>query len=134
MQKDKAVVDWDAVTALINSHERKERQMADDAGVSSAKAMAAARSQQWSTPKGASHQQGDRHVHWQDGGSGASQASTGKPRHGQSPRTLEDVQCFGCSEFRHVKANRPKRIAKDHGNRDNGKHSESASVVWFLLA
>lgn len=122
MLKDKAAVDWDAVTALINAHERKEHQMAEDAGVGSAKAMAAGRSEEtWGAPKSApSHQQGDRHVHWQDSGS----ASAGRSR--QSPRTLADVQCFGCGEFGHIKQYCPKR--KTHGNQD-GKRSERASVV-----
>jgi broad specificity phosphatase PhoE len=120
--KTPAAVDWDAVTALINTHERKEHQMANDAGVASAKAMAAARSPEWSSPKGASHQQGERQVHRQDHGTAA--AAAGRSR--QAPRTLADVQCFGCNEFGHLSRNCPKR--KD-GDRDNGRRSERASVV-----
>jgi hypothetical protein len=118
--KNPAAVDWDAVTALINTHERKEHQMANDAGAASAKAMAAARSPEWSVPKGASQQHEDRQSHRQDHGTAAASRSR------QAPRTLADVQCFGCNEFGHLSRNCPKR--KD-GNRDSGRRSERASVV-----
>lgn len=122
--KDPKAIDWDSVTALINTHERKEHQMADDAGSAGpAKAMAAARSQDWSAPKEAV-QQGDperSYVRRQEGGS----ASGSRPR--QSPRTLADIQCFGCGEYGHMKSDCPKR---KNGEREHNKRAtERASVV-----
>jgi hypothetical protein len=90
-------VDWDAVTALINNHERSERQFAE-AAASGAKAMAARSA---SSSAGSSHSRG-RSPTPQDrrGREDSRNQHEQRERPGFVP--IEERRCFNCDKLGHI--------------------------------
>ena len=111
-------VDWDAVTALINNHERSERQFAE-AAASGAKAMAA---QAASSGAGSSHTRGRSPVSQErrsrDGGK-----SERERERGFFP--MEERRCYNCDKLGHISAVCPKKKSQGVG----GKKDEQVSSV-----
>jgi hypothetical protein len=107
--KDATKVDWESVTSFINRHEREEKQSEDRE--SGDKAMAVSRNYRgaWNskTPAQVRSQAatGDFGAgvgsHAQGGQVGRLESSR------QGPRSLADVQCFGCQQYGHMKRNCP---------------------------
>jgi transposase InsO family protein len=107
--KDATKVDWESVTSFINRHEREEKQSEDRE--SGDKAMAVSRNYRgaWNSKAHAQVRSqaptGDFGVgvgsHAQGGQVGRQESSR------QGPRSLADVQCFGCQQYGHMKRNCP---------------------------
>jgi len=110
MLQDKAAIDWDAVTALINAHERNERQLQDsDAG---GRAMAARTGSRGQSP--APEQRRD----FGDNGGNRDQDSGG------SSRPRQEVQCYNCGINGHISRNCP-APRKDHRHAYGGGRGRS---------
>ena len=106
MLKDMAAVDWEAVTAMINSHERREAVEA-----SAAKAMAArTTSDTYSSAAARTHSPAPEQ---RNGGNG------GNRDHGTGgrSRSLQEVQCYNCGKFGHIAGNceNPRKNSSNHG-------------------
>jgi hypothetical protein len=141
--KDASVIDWDTVTAFINSHERSEQRAVEAEVAASAKAMAvgcpvppsSGARQSWSNvassssslptvPSTSTSTSGSNY-------GGSKPASSDRQMHGNS---LENTQCYHCKEFGHFKSSCPKnpnagqRSTRDRsGRRDDRKDNRSPS-------
>lgn len=126
--KDKANIDWDAVTTLVNSHERAERHMAGEADAAAAKAMAA-------RTVASSELDGEQQQQLQHGVAAATTVgnSTRTQRQGQQDRSgnrgfgaggqavpLSKVMCYICGELGHIKFNCPSKDNNGHHDGSGG--------------
>ena len=128
MLKDTAKIDWDAVTALINAHERNERQFAEAGAASDAKAMAA-RTATYSSVTARGHSPGSEHRRLGASASGASDSSRadgGDRDHGTGGRSrnLQEVQCYNCGKLGHISRN----CQKPRSNGAGGKGGHGAGT------
>jgi hypothetical protein len=116
-------VDWDAVTALINNHERSERQFAE-AAASGAKAMAA---QSASSGTSSSHARGRSPVP-QDRRS-REDGNSQRERTGFVPMT--ERRCFNCDKLGHISAfcPTPRRNGAGAAGAGGGRKNEKAESV-----
>ena len=92
MLTEKAAIDWDAVTTLVNAHERNERQLQDS---EAATRVMAARTDS----RGQSPAPDQRGRDYGDNGGNRDQGSGGRSR------TLQEVQCFNCGKNGHISRN-----------------------------
>jgi hypothetical protein len=103
--KDKKNVDWEDVTAMINAHERKERQFAE-AAASGAKAMAA-RGMSSDAASSGSHMRGRSPVPVQRNRESRGEAAKDESKRAFIP--MEERQCYNCSKFGHLSFFCPKK-------------------------
>jgi len=95
--KDAAMVQWDAVTAFINAHERSEHRLAAAEGQGAEHLAMAVRS--GSSGHAGNRADGkNRTQPQQRGNDGEEQGNFD----GRRPRTLAEVQCFNCEKYGHV--------------------------------
>lgn len=98
-------INWESVTAFINSHERSEQRLDSDAAGAGGKVMAAYAS------KGASNSHGryqGAHAQARKKGSDGATSQDSTSGSGSGPRTLADIQCFNCHQFGHMSRRCPK--------------------------
>ena len=121
MLKDMANVDWDAVTMMVNSHERRE-----SAETSGAKAMAArAAPETYSSAAARAHSPAPEQ---RNGGNG------GDRDHGSGSRSrsLQEVQCYNCGKYGHISRNcqKPRMAGGNRGGQGyGGRRDEQASSL-----
>lgn len=106
--KDAAAISWEGVVSFINTHERSEQRLgANETALGEGAAMGMAARRTYASAIGEAP--GSR-------GTQALQANTAaghSPRvdepGNRPPRTLDDVQCFGCAKFGHLERHCPDR-------------------------
>lgn len=114
-------IDWDTVTAFINSHEREESRIDGEVANGDAKAMAAMSGTSWSQRMQLAKQAK------QKGGQAASASAPARQGAERAPRTMDDVQCFGCKQFGHMKRNCPKAEQRSRSSTQGQRQSASKS-------
>lgn len=113
-------VDWDAVTLLINAHERNEKHFSGDSSgsVGDAKAMAARDGSYRSNldDRNSNRQNRDGRA----GGAG-----------GQRSRSLQNVQCYNCGKMGHIKVNcqSPSKTAANGGGNQKSTGNSAMSAT-----
>ena len=135
--KDVSQVDWETVTAMINAHERNDRQFAE-AAANEAIAMAARTapdSYRSAAARGQSPVRSQSPVTEQrrDRGSGNTHGGDRDRGSGSRSRSLQEVQCFNCGKYGHVQRNCQKaRTAGNNGSAGSSgtfRRDENASSV-----
>lgn len=128
--KDAAAINWEGVVSFINTHERSEQRLGIDelpGGEGAAMGMAARRT--YASAAGAASAASTT----RDQAPQANNASQPSRSAGNGPpRTLDDVQCFGCLEFGHLERHCSKRGANSapsgsqrHGGQQSHSHESS---------
>jgi hypothetical protein len=106
--KDASVIAWDTVTAFINAHERSEQRSAESDVVASAKAMAVGGAtpnvhQSWSNVASSSSTAPGTSM-----SASSSNGGTKASSNGRYSNSMENIQCFHCQQFGHMKNACPK--------------------------
>src|SRR5215217_4027516 len=130
MLKDAEKIDWEAVAALLNAHDRNERQMAASAASADASAMAAQTKTYYGLTPGGE----------QKGSNGPKYPAAGKERRGSGSggnynngrgrehHPGKDTRtCFVCGVIGHIARDCPKKKKSDTGNSEEQASSAIAS-------
>ena len=120
--KEADSIEWDTVTAFINSHEREESRIDGEVANGDAKAMAAMSGASWSGRMQLAKQAERK------GGQAASASAPARQGAERAPRTMDDVQCFGCKQFGHMKRNCPKAERRSRSSTQGQRQSSQQEL------